>query len=109
MQWTVIRCYDGALPPVSELSTFEALALSGSHHSAADDEPCWIPQLAAWLADVVAHGPQNLRIVGLCFGSQVCWPMSGCTWPSHDVCSCAHAPHMLRQCAHARLQATCLA
>jgi hypothetical protein len=77
IQWTVIRCYESALPPVSELSSFEALALSGSHHSAAGDEPRWIPQLGAWLADAVARGPRNLRIVGLCFGSQVCWPMSG--------------------------------
>lgn len=70
IQWDVMRCYDGGLPPVSELSRYQALALSGSHHSAAGDTP-WIAQLADWLAEAAQSGPPRLRIVGLCFGSQV--------------------------------------
>lgn len=70
IQWDVVRCYeDGSLPPITDLARYDALALSGSHHSAADDTP-WIRRLAAWLANVVQDGPPRLRIVGLCFGSQ---------------------------------------
>ncbi len=63
------QCYEGGLENVSP-SHYDALVLSGSHYSAADDLP-WIRQLAAWLAEAVRSGPPQLRIVGLCFGSQV--------------------------------------
>ncbi len=63
------QCYEGGLENVSP-SRYDALVLSGSQYSAADDLP-WIRQLAAWLAEAVRSGPPQLRIAGLCFGSQV--------------------------------------
>jgi hypothetical protein len=113
IQWTVIRCYGGALPPISELRAYDALALSGSHHSAADNDTPWIPQLAAWLADVLAHGPPTLRIVGLCFGSQVCRHVVGLDAEQAtdaDRSCTVHifaAPTTGAKCLHQQCEASC--
>lgn len=66
-----LQCYRGELPSLNKAHHYDAVFVTGSHYSANDDYP-WVGALAAWLRMFVRQG-SNTRLIGICFGSHVCY------------------------------------
>lgn len=61
-------------PTEQQLESLDALVITGSKHSAYDNEPKWIPELRDWISQL--HASQSTRtrpikILGICFGHQI--------------------------------------
>ena len=62
------RCWSGELPALSEIHTYTALLITGSH-SGVNDQEDWIDELRRFLGKVVVHG--GVKVFGTCFGCQL--------------------------------------
>lgn len=66
-EWSVITAITGPLPSIEELATYDGFIVTGSHYSAASNDP-WVLDLMNMLQTIVDMN--RSKLVGLCFGHQ---------------------------------------
>lgn len=69
----LLQCYKGELPDITRVDQYTGIFLTGSHLSVNGSEP-WIQATADWLL-AFAHLQTTCKILGICFGCQVCTPI----------------------------------
>lgn len=78
------QCYNGALPPLDALPSYTAIFLTGSHYSAYERRT-WIKQLKAYLRTAILGRKLPMKLVAICFGSQlVAEALGGRVGPNPD-------------------------
>lgn len=70
-QWGAYNVYDFHLPSEQELANMKALIIPGSAHSVYDlEQTPWLPILIRLIQNVYENYP-DIKIIGVCFGSQI--------------------------------------
>lgn len=68
--WANYNVYDFQLPCEEELRHMKAIIIPGSVYSVNDENISWIPLLIRFIRNVHENHP-HVKLVGICFGSQI--------------------------------------